>query len=264
MNALPQLQLAFQRYLLQGDPRVREAVADGERVNIDRRLRIYHDAYRLRLIEALATDYEALQAVMGVEAFRETCLAYIDAHPSTFRNVRWFGGALPGFLRDTSPWSAQPHFAEIASFEWTLTLAFDAEDAEALSFGELAAVDADRWPTLTFVLHPSVQLIGLRSNAAAVRMAVDAGETLPEIEMSDAQVPWLVWRRDLAVSFRSLSEAEHAALITVRDGGDFTALCEALCAWYEPEATAARAAGLLRRWVDEGLIARVAIAQSND
>ena len=78
---------------------------------------------------------------------------------------------------------------------------------------------------------------------------------MPAVALSEAPVTWLVWRRELAVSFRSLSEAECAALLTVRDGGDFCALCETLCEWFDVAETAARAAGFLRQRVEDGLIA---------
>ena len=263
MNALPQLQLAFQRYVLHGELAMRERVVSAERVDPDQRLRIYYDAYRLRLIEALATDYEALRAAMGVEKFNAACRAYIEATPSTYRNVRWYGGGLPPFLQTTAPWSKQPVLSEIASFEWTLTLAFDAPDEPAVSFDELAALPGEQWPTVAFVLHPCVQLLSLRMNAPAFRKASDAGEILPEVALAEAPVWWLVWRRDFTACFRSLGEAEAWALRAVRDGANFSTLCEGMCEWLEPDQAAPHAAGFLRQWVDDGLITNV-VASSGE
>lgn len=263
MNALPQLQLAFQRYVLEGDPNMRARVVSAERVDPDRRLRIYYDAYRLRLIEALATDYEALRAVMGTGEFNAACRAYIGATPSVFRNVRWYGGGLPPFLETTAPWSGQPILSEIALFEWTLTLAFDAPDAAAVGFDKLAALPADQWPTVAFVLHPSVQLLTLRTNAPAFRKATDAEASLPEITLAEAPVSWLVWRRDFTACFRSLSEPEAWALRAVQTGANFSTLCEGMCEWLEAEQAAPHAAGFLRQWVDDEVIAEV-IASSGE
>jgi hypothetical protein len=257
VNALPQLQLAFQRYVLHGELDMRERVVSAERVDPDRRLRIYYDAYRLRLIEALATDYEALRAAMGVDEFNAACRAYIEATPSIYRNVRWYGGALPQFLQTTTPWSEQPILSEVALFEWTLTLAFDAPDAPAVSFDELAALPGEQWPTVAFVLHPCVQLLTLRTNAPAFRKASDAGEQLPEVTLAGAPVSWLIWRRDFTACFRSLSEPEAWALRAVQAGANFSALCEEMCEWLDPEEAAPHAAGFLRQWVDDQLIAKV-------
>jgi putative DNA-binding protein len=263
VNALPQLQLAFQRYVLQGDPNMRERVVSAERVDPDQRLRIYYDAYRLRLIEALATDYEALRAAMGADEFNTACRAYIEATPSTFRNVRWYGGGLPQFLQTTAPWSEQPILSEVALFEWTLTLAFDAPDAAAVGFDELAALPADQWPTVAFVLHPCVQMVTLCTNAPAFRKATDAEENLPEVALAEAPLAWLIWRRDFTACFRSLSEPEAWALRAVQGGANFSALCEGLCEWLEPEQAAPHAAGFLRQWVDDEVITEV-VASSGE
>ncbi len=126
-----------------------------------------------------STDYEALRALMGDEAFGAACRAYVDATPSLFRNVRWYGGGLPEYLRVTQPWSEQPILHEVAAFEWTLTLAFDAPDAPVVRFEELARMPQQAWPVLGFVLHPSVHFLELRSNAPSLRKATDAGDPLP-------------------------------------------------------------------------------------
>jgi hypothetical protein len=254
MRTLAALQQAFQSYVLRGEPDVAERIGGGERVDPQRRLRIYFDAYRLRLVEALATDYEALRALLGDEAFTAACRAYVEATPSVFRNVRWYGGGLPEFLRVTQPWSRDPTVYEVALFEWTLTLAFDAADAAVVRFEDLAGVPPVDWPALAFVLHPSVQIIELRTNAPAMRKATDAGDQLPEATMADDPRPWLVWRKELTANFRSLGEPESWALAAVRDGANFTALCEGLCGWFSPEEAATQAAGLLRQWVDGELI----------
>ena len=134
MTALADLQHGFQRYLLRGEPGVIARIGGAEGIDLQRRMRIYFDAYRLRLVEALATDYEALRALLGREQFNDACCAYVEATPSLFRNVRWYGGGLAEFLRTTPPWAHQPVAYELALFEWTLTLAFDAAELPTARF----------------------------------------------------------------------------------------------------------------------------------
>jgi hypothetical protein len=254
VTSLSRLQQAFQGYVLHGEPAVVERIEGGERVDPQRRLRIYGDAYRLRLVEALASDYEALHALLGDEAFDAACHAYVQATPSTFRNVRWYGAGLPEFLRVSQPWAHNPIAHEVALFEWTLTLAFDAADDPVVRFEDLAQLAPTQWPVLGFLLHSSVQLIQLRSNAPALRKATDAEELLPESDVDHETRSWLVWRKELSACFRSLSEPESWALCAVRDGANFTQLCEGLCRWSTPDDAAGQAAALLRQWVDDELI----------
>lgn len=257
MTALDQLQREFQDYVLRGDQAVVERIAGDEHVDPQRRLRIYADAYRLRLMDVLASDYEALRALLGEQEFKAASAAYVMATPSMHRNVRWYGAGLPEFLRATEPWSRSAAAYEVALFEWTLTLAFDAADDPIVRFDDLARLAPERWPTLGFVLHPSVRIIQLRSNAPALRKATDAQETLPEITLVDEPRSWIIWRKDLTACFRSLGEHESWALSAVRDGADFTALCEGMCDWFSPDDAAPQAATLLRQWVDDELISGI-------
>ncbi len=259
MTSLADLQQAFQGYVLRDEPNLVERIAGGGRVDPQRRLRIYFDAYRSRLVEVLATDYEALRALMGAEAFNAASRTFVEATPSAFRNVRWYGAALPEFLRVTPPWAGQPILHELALFEWTLTLAFDAADAPVVRFDELASLPQQAWPGLGFVLHPSARVLEHRSNAPALRKATDAGEPLPDAVLADTPQSWLIWRKALTAYFRSLGEPESWALASVRDGADFTALCEGLCRWFSPDEAARQAASLLRQWVDDELISDLAV-----
>jgi hypothetical protein len=257
MSDLSTAQRALQRYVLGGDQQVRAMIAAGPRDNAERRLAIYHNAYRQRLLEALSTDFEALAAVLGEETFQAACRAYVETTASHFRNIRWYGGGLPDFLASTQPWQRHRELAEIARFEWTLTLAFDAADAPALTFEDLAALPPQTWSTLQIRLHPSLQTVPLRSNAPALRTAVDAQAELPPVRLNEDAIEWAVWRKAGAPHFRSLRPEESWAMAAVRRGEAFAALCEGLIEFTTPEQAPALAAGLLRTWVDDELIAAV-------
>lgn len=257
MRELNLTQQAMQQYVVSGDPQVAALIAPGPRGNANARLAVYYNAYRERLVEALATDFEALAAVLGDEAFRAACLGYVEATPSRFRNIRWYGGGLANFLGSTPPWDARPELAELARFEWTLTLAFDAADAPVVTFEDLTGVPPEAWATLRMQLHPSLHLLSLRTNAPALRMAVGSGGALPAQTMQDDPVHWRVWRKDGDPHFHSLGEEERWAIDAVRRGEDFGALCEGLTQFTEPEQAPALAAGLLRCWVEDGLIAGI-------
>ena len=251
--SLAALQQAFQSYILLDAQDLVGRIAGGGRADRQRRLRIYFDAYRSRLIDVLASDYGALRALMG-DTFGTACRAYVEATPSEFRNVRWYGAALPEFLRATQPWADQPILHELALFEWSLMLAFDSADTAIVRFEEIASLPSQSWPVLGFALHPSVRMLELRSNAPALRQAADADEPLPDAILSDVPKCWLIWRKELSAYFRSLGEPESWALSTVRNGATFAHLCEGLCRWFSPDEAASQAAALLRQWVDDELI----------
>lgn len=257
MRELSAVQFAMQQYVVSGDAQVAALIGPGPRANANARLAVYYHAYRERLVEALSTDFEALAAVLGTEAFRAVCLAYVAAVPSRFRNIRWYGGAFADFLQSTPPWSARPELAELARFEWTLTLAFDAADAPHVTFDDLAGLPPEAWGTLRMGFHPSLRLLSLHSNSPAVRMAVGGGDALPALALQHDPVHWRVWRKDGDPHFHSLSPEEHWAMDAVRRGEDFGALCEGLTEFVDADHAPQLAAQLLQTWIADGLIAQV-------
>ena len=276
-EALRRLQEDFQGYLLALDARMHPHVLGSAQVSAEERLAIYADAYRLRLLEALDTDYPGLHAVLGDDDFDAMGRAYIAAHPSPYFSLRWFGDRLSEFLRTTEPYSRYPVFAEMAAFEWAQSAAFDAADSEIASIADMAAVPADAWPGLTFAPHASLRRLDLRWNVPAVWKAIDAaqgrasvaggrmpgataGQEPPALEESDYPIAWLVWRQDLLTYFRSLNVDEAWALDALQRGKNFASICQGLTEWIDAQNVAVHAAGLLKQWLSDGLIREIRIA----
>jgi hypothetical protein len=259
MSRLHRLQDQLQAHILRGDDAVRDAIVGTARVGADVRLGIYASAYRLRLVEALDTDYPGLHALAGDQSFDQMCRAYIDAHPSAFRSLRWFGHRFAEFLRATEPFSRQPAFAEMAAFEWAMSDVFDAADVELATVADMAAVPADGWPALRFGLQGSVRRLDLRWNVATIWKSIDAGIEPPPLVEQSHPVGWLVWRQELRTQFRSLEVDEAWALDALRRGATFAELCEGLTEWIDAAQVAVHAAGRLKRWLEDGLIRRLEI-----
>lgn len=74
MSRLAQLQADFQAYLMDEDKGAafKNCIVDDAKVGVKRRLSIYADAYRLRIIEALANSYPKLKALLGDDLFDAT------------------------------------------------------------------------------------------------------------------------------------------------------------------------------------------------
>lgn len=251
MNGLLDSQQRLQDYLLRNAGAADELVTADARADAAERLGVYANAYRLRLLEVLGNDYPALRAVAGEEAFERLGRAYIESHPSDTPSVRWFGRHLPEFLRLSEPGL----LAEIAAFEWRKGEVFDAPEAEALEIAAVAAVPPESWPQMCLLLQPALRRLNLRWNAPALCQAQEAEQELPPAEQSEEVVHWLLWRdAELDIRWRSLGDDEAAALDAVVDGASFGEICELLCQWVEPEDAAMHAAGLLKRWIFDGLV----------
>lgn len=256
MSELAALQRAFQRHVYLPGSAMTKAVAGGPRAGAARRLGVYADAYRLRLIEALGNDYPALKAVLGKARFDRVMREFIAAHPSRHPNLRWYGGDLARFLARARGWGRRPLLAELARFEWALGLAFDAADAPTATAEDAARVPPGDWPCLRLRLHPSVQLLSLRGNAPRVWRAATSGG---RVRAASARKPavWLVWRKGHEPFYRELAPAEAWALDAALRGRNFAAIAGGLRRRVGAMAAARAAAQFLRNWLAEGLVAGI-------
>jgi hypothetical protein len=255
MSRLSHTESGFQDYVLGAGTDIVAEIAGGDEEFRRTRLNIYRDAYRLRLIEVLGSDFSALKSYAGDEWFDAIATRYIAAHPSVFRNVRWFGAAFPAFLREQSDQENRPVLADLALFEWTLGLAFDAPVQATTGFADVASVAPEAWPDLRFHAHVSLRVLELGTNAVAIWKSIkgDASDAVPD--PATEPVIWAIWRKSLSPYFRSLAPDEAWALSAMREGHSFGEICAGLCDRVPAEEAAPRAAQLLRGWVDEGWIA---------
>jgi hypothetical protein len=254
MTRLPQIQDAFQSYLLRGDDAVEALIVGTERVPIATRLSIYGGGYCSRLIEAQQANFPVLSELLGEADFASLGTAYVRSHDSPFFSIRYYGNALADFLATAPEYSGAPVLADLARWEWMMTEVFDAADAGAVGVADLAPLAPQEWAELRFGLHPSVRRLALAWNAPQIWNAVSDKEEPPEVEFSAVPVEWVLWRQELRTYFRSLQPGEAGALEAVRDGQSFGELCALLCAEFGEDAAPARAAGFLRSWVESGML----------
>ena len=257
MSALAATQAAMHGWLLHGDPAIGASVQGPQ---VEQRLRIYSDAYRLRLLEVLSNDFPVTKTMVGEDDFDAAALEYIQSHPSTHPSLRHFGHAFADWLQQHARRPRGVH--ALARFEWMQGLVFDAADADALTLDAIASLPAEAWPMLRLHLQPSVRMLALPCNAATLVDAHARGEPLPALHDAPA-TDWLLWRRDGDVHWRRLDADETALLHAVTDGECFGQLCERASAFH-PDAGPLRAASLLKRWLVDGLLANDAPRHTHD
>jgi hypothetical protein len=255
-GSLADLQRAFQDYVLASDRAFTAQVRDTSKADRVTLLDVYREGYVLRLIEVLTIDFPGVLAMAGPEGFDHMARAYIATHPSRHPSVRWFGEGLADFLATTAPYDGSPAVVEMARFEWALGEAFDSVDVAPLQAEAVMTVPPEAWETIAFAPLPSLRRLSFAYDVPPSwqrREEVEAG-TL-EAARLEAPVPWMIWRPERMSNFRSLEPDEAVMLDAMVQGQPFPALCETLLPHVEEDQAAARAAGLLRSWVEEGLIA---------
>jgi len=256
-TSLADIQSAFQNRLLTGsDDNLMPLLANGGRF-----FKVYDNAYSLRLLEVLAEDFSALHTLLGDQKFEQALRAYLADHPSQHPSIRWLGRHLAEWLGRTEPWRDHRELADMAAFEWALGLAFDAPDAPILESETLADVAASEWPSIIFSFHPAFGAVDLLWNIIPFQQIVASGETPTAAPMPLEQpITWAVWRDQdsLTVCYSQLDEDEARALNAAREGATFADLC-ALLVESTGENAAARAAGMLKGWIDNCWITGLAV-----
>ena len=255
MNALRELQRNFARAILQpGAPF--SMLHELSR----RRMEIYTDGYKTRLLEALRTNFTTLHRVLGDETFRDLAHGYIDAMPSCYRSIRWFGRELEAFARRDA--SLLPHAAllDLLRMDWAIGTALDAADAPLLSADRLRSVAPEQWAALMLAPHPSVTVLRLEWAVEPIwRVATGALSTAATAEQSEAPEAHphhlLIWRDGLEARWRVMAADEACAFAKLAGGCRFGALCEYLVAQGNAAQAAQTAATYLARWVAHGVLA---------
>lgn len=251
---LATLQTLFQQGVLDQTDAVLTDILPSRRLDSAARFAVYQDAYRARLAEFLSNDYPVLRAILGDEDFGALAAAYIAATPSQHRNARWYGAALPDFMRQHEPWSGARALSDLAAFERALADAFDAPDSSVLDATALAQFGPEDQPRLRFTFAASARQLTLLEGVVAAHEAVleESEVTVPD---GDSEETLLIWRdASLAPLYRGLNADEALALSAAQDGACLEDIC-ALLALRHPEDEAAAQVGLcIARWFADGLV----------
>ncbi|MDJ0832625.1 MAG: DNA-binding domain-containing protein [Gammaproteobacteria bacterium] len=256
-NELRALQQRFQDYLTGNSEQFEQDIVSTADALAEHRLGAYYNAYRIRLIDCLATDFSGLQTELGEEDFALLVLDYLQRYPSQQPSVRWVGQHMVEFLQQ-SDHADKDFLAELAEFEWAQGLCFDAADSSQIFRPEqMAEIAAEAWPLLQLQFHPSLRWLDLHWNAVPYWVALDNKEPPPAKQQEQNPTRWLLWRQQMNPHWRSLDVAEAWAIQAASEGANFAELCEGLLEWIGEESVALTAAGYLKQWIHDELIVAV-------
>lgn len=213
------------------------------------RIRVYSDAYFLRLRNVLREDFPRVAALLGPDQFDEVVKGYLEAFPSKWFSVRHLGRLLSGFFRHRR--DLPECLADLAELEWARIEVFDAPDTECATIGDLVCLPPEAWPTLRFSTIPALQTLRAQYPVHQVWRGEESLDVLA------AGTSLRVWRAsDGRILHAPMGERESAALQNMRSGEPFAAICETFADL--PEMVAAQeATALLARWIEDGIIARI-------
>ena len=213
---------------------------------------IYHNAYRVQLLDCLRETFEKLHAWLGEDAFIAAAKAHMESTPPSGWTLSVYGEGFDRTLADLYP--EDPEIADLAWLEWTLSRAFEGPDAAPLPVAELGALD---WDTALMTFMPTMRTGTATTNAGAIWSALSRGEHPPAAAILPEPAATLVWRQGLTPCFRAIEMVEHNAIAFLLQGQTFGELCAALVEEHGHQAGIETAGQLLGQWAREGIIVAV-------
>lgn len=258
MSRLRDLQQRFQAYLTDGTDAIEQDIVSTDEALAEHRLGAYYNAYRIRLIEALAVDYSALEKILGRESFERMALDYLHRYPSNHPSLRWVGRHLAAWLEDHYAGDDREFICEMARYEWAQATVFDAADSPSLvQLDDMAQVPPGDWAGLAFEFKPALRWLDLYWNVPQIESALANDEPVPGRQREDIPRRWLLWRREYRTNWRSLEVHEAWALEQAASGARFGEICEGLLEWIDAAQVALVAAGFLKQWIGDQMVVRI-------
>lgn len=198
--------------------RLAEVILPSSTLTPTERLAVYQGMYLLRMYDALASDYEALEHFLGHRRFRELVAAYVEVHPSRSFTLNRLGDHLPEFIRTTQHAIQRREFChELARLELSITEVFDGSQAEPLSEEAIAAVPPEAWERARFEPVASLRLLEFRYPVNDYLQTVkDDDHDHPPARLTPNRVA--VFRRHYSVYRLGLSRAAFGLLSELAAG----------------------------------------------
>ncbi len=201
----------------------------------------------------LRDTFEKTAAWLGDEAFDVAAIEHIAGNPPRSWTLSDYGDGFDVTLDGLYP--ADPEVPELAWLDWSLRRAFDGPDSTLQDPAAFADID---WDRAVFVLAPTLTTRHVTTNVAALWSAMGDAQTPPPVALLDAPLALAVWRRELSPRFRSLADAEFAALERARQGATFGEICAGLAEDHQDtDEAAAVAGGLLAQWLEDRIVVEI-------
>jgi hypothetical protein len=209
-------------------------IKPNDRLTSFERLEIYNRQYWLRVLSALAEDFEGLRLIMGDKAFEKMSVAYLLDCPSQSFTLRNLGSRLEQWLDAHREYiaGAEEIALDMARLEWAEIEAFDEAQKPRLTEADMQALGADP----QFGLQPFLRLLelqypvdelllGIRRAQREFGMVSNAVEERPQRRRprkralpKQERVFLAVHRADNSVYIKRLDQDAFGILHALRDG----------------------------------------------
>ena len=218
-------------------------------------LGVYINAYRFRLYDVVAEDFDVLKYYLGDDAFEQLITDFVNTEHSTHFNIGRFANYLPQFTKKHLP---QDQFAyELCEMENAISQMTDPLETVALEPKDLEGMTPDA--LMAYVLHPraALQLFAFDYpvNEYYCMMREEKSPTPPAPSKSYV----VVFRHDDTVWRMDLAESEYHLLKKLFSGVPIGKALDTIGAELNlPETElSAQLSQWFGRWIRNGILAKI-------
>ncbi len=206
----------FAAALLDPDIAIPDDITGPDGKPAPRRYGVYRNNVVVGLMEALASAYPSVKAIMGEENFARAARNFILAHPPRSPMMQHYGGDFPEFLDAFPPLRSAPFLRDVARVERAFLDAWHAADEPCLSGEAIGGLTPEETLALVFEPHPAAFLVASRFPVADLfgwRYERPEGG----VDIARAQCA-LVTRPQYSVELRVVEKAQHDFLARLVQG----------------------------------------------
>lgn len=206
----------FAKALLQPGSPVPEGIINPDGAPATKRFDVYRNNVIVSLVDALASRYPVIKALVGDEFFQAAAREFVIHHPPQSPVMLAYGTAFPGFLDTFPPAASVPYLGDVARLESARRSAYHAADEPVLVPARLEQVPPDLLDQLTFSTHASLALI---ASSYAILSIWQANSQGTELDVPvDTPQSVIVCRPAMEVEVRSLPEGAFDFLKALQNG----------------------------------------------
>jgi Uncharacterized protein conserved in bacteria (DUF2063). len=213
---------------------------------------IYQNNYRTQLVACLESSFPRTRAWIGEDMFIHAAVHHIDSVPPSSWTLDAYGRDFPATLARLHV--ADPEIAEIANIELALEELFVAADSPAVGLDILGDVD---WDRAVLAFAPSIDLLHLNTNGFVIWSALVDQREPPAPQYLDTPDVALLWRQGEQCHIRIIDNAELQALLSLRSGKTFGALCRDVALLLGEEAGMTLVGRWLGSWLSDQMVVAI-------
>lgn len=229
--------------------KIASALKPHPRLSPEQQFAIYADGYRIRLLQAIRSDYPELIAYLGENIFDKLASGYIEKNPPTSYNLDFYPHKFASFISQNS---SDVFVMELAILESAIAEVFMLPDSDALAADALTKLSPEELGETRLNLRTASHLLKFSTNANEWLTAERSGNS---IEPKTTENFLLIYRHNNEVHRLPLSQAAYLLLAELLQGNTLNQALESIAA-QSPELLQTIAENLqiwFAEWVGNGV-----------